>query len=92
VDTDAGPLVVARTGDGLDAARLLLPTLPDVLRPELGDAVVAAIPHRDVLYACPRADAPIEALAARAADASARAPHPITARLFDLSPRGLSPR
>lgn len=85
IDTEGGPLVFARTGDGLDAARLLLPTLHAVLAPELGDAFLAAIPHRDVLLAC--ADTPRlrEALEARARDDAARAPHRITDRLFRVA-------
>lgn len=90
IDTEAGPLVVARTGDGLDSARLLLPSLHDVLAPELGSPFVAAIPHRDALIACAREPALHAALAARAADDAARAPHRITAALFTVSPRGLA--
>ncbi|MEZ4335273.1 MAG: hypothetical protein R3B82_01480 [Sandaracinaceae bacterium] len=91
VDTEGGPIVFARTGDGLDAARILLPTLHAVLAPELGDAFLAAIPHRDVLLAC--ADTPRlrEALLARARDDAARAPHRITDRLFRVDADRLAP-
>jgi hypothetical protein len=57
VDAEEGSFVLARSGDGLDAARLLLPGLHDVLAPELGSPFVAAVPHRDALLACP-ADQP----------------------------------
>lgn len=74
IDFDEGPLVVARTGDGLDAARALLPGLSAVLEPELGRDVWLAVPHRDTLLAS--AD---EALIRRhAEDAYRRAPHPIS--------------
>jgi hypothetical protein len=91
VDTSLGPWVVARTGDGLDGARLLLPTLHDVLAPELGSPFLAAVPHRDALLTC--AIEPPElgaALARRAQDDAARAPHRIDARLFVIGPSGLA--
>jgi hypothetical protein len=91
VDTEHGPVVIACTGDGLDSARLLLPTLHDVLAPELGSPFLAAIPHRDALLAC-AAGVPAlrDALAARARRDAARAPHRITERLFEVGPRGLA--
>jgi hypothetical protein len=93
IDTPDGPIVVARTGDGLDAARLILPTLHDVLAPELGSPFVAAIPHRDTLLACARAPAAlVDAMRARTADEAARAPHGISAALFEVGPEGLRPR
>ncbi|MCB9592117.1 MAG: hypothetical protein H6719_05235 [Sandaracinaceae bacterium] len=90
VDTEHGALVLARTGDGLDSARLLLPTLHSVLGPELGDGFLAAIPHRDVLLAC--ADTPPlrAVLAKRATEDAARAPHPITDRLFRVTAERLA--
>ncbi|UJR80085.1 hypothetical protein [Sandaracinus amylolyticus] len=87
VETAEGAMVIARTGDGLDSARLLLPTLHDVLAPELGSPFLAAIPHRDALYAAtPSARA---ALATRATDDAARAPHRITSALFLVTAQGL---
>lgn len=91
VDTPDGPLVVARTGDGLDAARLLLPTLHSVLRPELGDSFLVAVAHRDSLVAAPAGvPALAQALRRRAADDAARAPHSITDELFEVSENGLA--
>ena len=92
VDTPAGPLIVARTGDGLDAARLLLPGLHAVLATELGSPCAVAVPHRDTLLAC-AASSPeaIAALAARARDEAARAPHPISGAVLRLGPDGLAP-
>ncbi len=90
VDTSHGPLVVARTGDGLDGARLLLPTLHGVLAPELGSPFLAAAPHRDALWACACEPAPLRAaLAARVRDDAARAPHRIGDTLFSIAHRGL---
>lgn len=89
VDTSAGPLVVARSGDGLDGARLLLPTLHDVLAAELGSPLWVAVPHRDALWACADEAALFEALALRVRDDAARAPHAISERLFALDERGL---
>lgn len=92
LDTEAGPMIVARTGDGLDSARLLLPTLPDVLAPELGDPFLAAVPHRDALIACAQGSAPLRAaLAARAREDALRAPHRITDALFRVAQSGLAP-
>ncbi|MEM6957258.1 MAG: hypothetical protein AAF411_24900 [Myxococcota bacterium] len=82
VDGDEGSLVIARTGDGLDSARLLLPTLRDVLEPELGRPFIAAVPHRDTLLAARAEDAAL--LQSRADDLKARAPHAISARLFQI--------
>lgn len=85
VDTPDGPIVVARSGDGLDSARLLLPTLHGVLAPELGSPFYAAAPHRDTLLACAAEPASlVDALRARAEDDAARAPHRISPALFQI--------
>lgn len=90
VDTSAGPLVVARSGDGLDGARLLLPTLHDVLGPELGSPFLAAAPHRDALFACAAEPATLRAaLASRVREDAARAPHRVSERLFTILPKGV---
>lgn len=85
-----GPLLVARSGDGLDAARLLMPATHHLLAERLGSPFVAAVPHRDVLLASSVADA--EGLAARARDDARRAPHPISATvvLIHHDGRGVS--
>jgi hypothetical protein len=91
VDTTFGPLVVARSGDGLDGARLLLPTLHAVLAPELGSPFLAAAPHRDALWACAREPASLRAaFAERVREDAARAPHRIGDGLFLVSHRGLA--
>ena len=92
VDTGDGPIVVARSGDGLDGARLLLPTLHDVLSTELGSPFLAAVPHRDALWASADSPALAEALRARVAEDAARAPHAISAALFRVDARGVRPR
>ncbi len=90
VDAPEGPLCLARTGDGLDAARLLLPTLHDVLAPELGSPFLAAVPHRDALWAA-SAEPPSlrQALARRVSADCARAPHRIGDTLFLIGAKGL---
>ncbi|MFW2390434.1 MAG: hypothetical protein ACN4G0_19010 [Polyangiales bacterium] len=78
-----------RQGDGLDGARLLLPDLHARLAQLEAGAWLAAAPHRDVLLVAPeRARA---RLAERAEDAALRAPHPVSASLFTIAPRGPRP-
>jgi len=82
-------LVTARTGDGLDAARLLLPGLHDVLAPELGSPFMAAVPHRDALFACPaKSQRSVAALRARAAEEAAVAAHAISPQPLLCGPDG----
>jgi len=79
-----------RQGDGLDAARLLLPDLAARLsKIDASTTWLAAAPHRDVLLL--GRDFAIEQLARLAEDASRRAPHPISAALFAISSQGLHP-
>ena len=77
-----GRFAMARSGDGLDAARLLLPGLHDVLAPALGTPFVAAIPHRDVLYACCNQPDAVAVLRRRVTEDAEAAPHAITQRLL----------
>jgi hypothetical protein len=86
-DLELGPLVLARTGDGLDSARLLLPGLCEVLAPELGTPFLAAVPHRDALFACPLGHAALTVqVQARVREESSRASHAITQQLYVVSP------
>lgn len=87
--TDAGVLVVARSGDGLDAARLLLPGLFDVLSRVLDGPIVAGVPHRDTLVATSARGSALEVLRARIEDDAARAPHAISTSLFEVTAHGL---
>jgi hypothetical protein len=90
VDADQGTLIVARTGDGLDSSRLLLPGLHDLLAAELGVPFAAAVPHRDALFAC-ALDSPasLELLRERAAlEAAKAAAHAISAGLLRVERGG----
>jgi hypothetical protein len=90
-DTEHGPIVVAKSGDGLDAARVALPGLIDVLAPELGLPFAVAIPHRDALLACPLdAPAAVAHLERTARAQAARAPHAISAQVMTLDREGLA--
>ena len=78
-----------RQGDGLDGARLLLPDLAARLA-RLGPSTwVAAAPHRDVLLLA--GEQALEELSKRAEDAVQRAPHPVSASLFAITPQGPRP-
>jgi hypothetical protein len=88
--TAYGPLVVAESRDGLDAARLLLPGLHEVLSATLGSPFIAAVPHRDTLLACPAEPAAlVDELQARVEAALRSAPHAISGTLFLVSGPGL---
>jgi hypothetical protein len=81
--TKYGSLVVANSGDNLDAARLLLPSLHDVLASALGSPFLAATPHRDTLLACscgPRGL--VDELLERVNAAVSGTPHAISRRLW----------
>lgn len=88
-DTAHGPLVVAQSRDGLDAARLLLPGLHDVLSPALGKQFLVSTPHRDTLLAAPL-DPPrlVAELRARTDSALRSAPHAISGQLWLVSAPG----
>lgn len=89
VDTEHGSYVIARTGDGLDSSRLLLPGLHDVLAKELGPNFLVAVPHRDTLLACTAGNDALEvAVLARVRSECARAPHRISDKLYVLGAGG----
>lgn len=82
-----GALFIARTGDGRDSARVLLPELHAELCARVGPSVCVALPHRDTFFACSADSGALrEGLARRAADDAARAPHALSARLYLLAP------
>lgn len=82
-DTRHGPIVVAESRDGLDAARLLLPGLYEVLAPALGRRFIVATPHRDTLLACSVEPEPVVSELRARTDAAVRgAPHAISQRLW----------
>lgn len=82
-------LLRVRQGDGLDGARLLLPNLAARVARIADEAWIAAAPHRDVLLL--GYGAAVRELATRAEDALKRAPHPISASLFEVTPHGPRP-
>lgn len=87
---DDGELLLARTGDGRDSARVLLPELYQQLSERLGPELCIAVPHRDTFMVCDaRAARSCEQLAERAANDAARAPHALSARAHRLTPLGL---
>ena len=71
-----------RKGDGLDAARLLLPDFRNAVCEKLGADRMFAIPHRDALFACAKEHK--SELQMRVREDYARAPHAITPELFSL--------
>lgn len=78
-----------RQSDGLDGARLLLPDLAARLeRLNPGDWFAAA-PHRDVLLLAQQPA--LGELSKRAQDAALRAPHPVSASVFAITPQGPRP-
>ncbi len=82
-DTKYGPIVVAQSRDGLDAARLLLPGLHAMLAGPLGSPFLVAVPHRDALLACPTGPVSlVEELTRRVQAAARQAPHAISARIW----------
>lgn len=88
-DTAFGPLLVGRTGDGRDSARVLLKPLYRALAQRLGERVYVGVPHRDTFFACHDDPKLVRELARRTAHDAERAPHPLSARVFELSAGGL---
>ncbi|NOY91419.1 MAG: hypothetical protein GXP55_09425 [Deltaproteobacteria bacterium] len=89
VESPEGVMIVARSGDALDSARIVLPGLYGVLAAELTPPFAVAVPHRDSLLAVSGADPEMwRMLARRAREEHARAPHGISPNIFELSRRG----
>ena len=87
---DHGPTYIARTGDGRDSARVLLPELYTELAERVGPEVCIAVPHRDTFMVCDGSKAAlVQRLAQRAAEDAARAPHALSARVHRLTEAGL---
>lgn len=88
-NTPEGPLFVARTGDGRDSARVVLPALGYELARRIGTRVALAIPHRDTFFACDADNAPLVAtMQRRAAEDAARAPHRLSADIYLVDVQG----
>jgi uncharacterized protein YtpQ (UPF0354 family) len=85
----AAEILRVRQGDGLDGARLLLPDLAARLARIEPCLWVAAAPHRDVLLLAPAES--VEELHKRAVEAARRAPHPVSAAIFAITPQGPRP-
>jgi uncharacterized protein YtpQ (UPF0354 family) len=83
-ETEHGVMYGARTGDGHDSARVLLPALYDELGARLGAEPVLGIPHRDAFFACADEAGIREELARRTEHDAARAPHKLSACLYRL--------
>jgi hypothetical protein len=84
-------IVCIQTMDGHDASRILLPGLNQRLRPHLASPFVAAVPNRDILV-CFRNDADLVTQMRLQVSAGHRTmPHPISERLFLVTPDGLAP-
>jgi hypothetical protein len=76
-------------GDGLDAARLLLPDLPEALAAWLSGRPLAAVPCRDLLLLVGDADEELLAgLRDEVAARYARDPYPLSPRWFRLEGSG----
>ena len=90
-ETAHGALLVARTGDGRDSARVLLKSLHRALSARLGvGEVYVGIPHRDTFFACSgRNPELVRELARRTARDAERAPHRLSPRLFQLTATGV---
>ena len=88
-ETAHGPLIVAQSRDGLDAARVLLPGLQDVMSPALGASFLVTTPHRDTLLAAPLTSPRLVAELRARTDAALRsAPHAISGQLWLVSGPG----
>jgi hypothetical protein len=89
VDAEQGTLIVARTEDGLDSSRVLLPGVRALLAAELGWPFAVAIPHRDALLACAVHDqASVSLLREHAAFEARRARSAITSELLRVDAGG----
>lgn len=89
VDTEHGPMVLAKTGDGLDSARVLLPGLFELLSTELGRPYLVALPHRDVLVACAKhPTALVTSVHAHVEREARKAPHAISDQLWWMTAAG----
>jgi uncharacterized protein YtpQ (UPF0354 family) len=89
--SDDASAALFNTGDGYDAARLLLDQLYPKLAPELGGNFLVAIPTRDVFIAFPTEPKPfIDRLRSRISDDFKSLPYPITSNLFLVTLDGVA--
>jgi uncharacterized protein YtpQ (UPF0354 family) len=91
-ETPHGVLFVARTGDGRDSARVVLPALHGELVSRIGPRVALAVPHRDTFFACDADNAAlVQEMRTRTEEDAARAPHRLSERVFLFDQHGLRP-
>ena len=88
----SGPgMIVISSRDGLDATRLLHPSLHALIGPVLGTHFLAGVPDRDTLLLFPAGDAAARArIAAQLRQDFTRAPYPISPSLFQVGPNGIA--
>ncbi|HVT89045.1 MAG TPA: DUF1444 family protein [Tepidisphaeraceae bacterium] len=84
-------LILFQTLDGLDASRILLPTLHERLREHLGSPFVAGVPNRDILLCFRDEPANVERLRQQIQTDFGQMPHPVTDRLLLVTPDGIAP-
>lgn len=75
--------VLMQSGDGFDAARVLL--LQDQ------DGLLVAVPDRDILWAAPEHGQDVDALIGTTASIAERASHPVSGKLFRISDGRIEP-
>jgi hypothetical protein len=84
---DGQPVVRARSGDALDAARLLLPDLGAWIGEGIPEPWLVGVPHRDTMLVCSlRHGAACAWITDHAPDEAARAPHAISPRPLVVDP------
>ena len=90
IQHDGVELMTLRSGDGLDASRMLLPELAIVLGYGAHADLVTGVPHRDVLVATTRSQPnSVDAMQGYISEEFARAPHGISEALFSVDPLGV---
>lgn len=83
------PLFAVSKRDGMDASRLLLPAIADILYDECGGTLLAAIPHRDLLLVTDASDVAMKHLREHARAQFIKAPHAISEEVFMVRRNGL---
>ena len=84
-----GGVAVIDTGDGYDAARILLPGLRGRLVAALGPTVMAGVPGRDLFVAWSAGLANRREFETKVRDMAGRMPHPVTDQIFVIDAGGI---
>lgn len=90
IENDADTFLAINTGDGYDAARILIPGLQDYLASHLGETFRFGIPNRDFLI-CWRLDSSPELhrqFAAKLAEDHSEQPYPLSPSVFARNSEG----